>query len=959
MRTVLTCLFGLGYLYSFGQLPMPCTFYTNQTASDLESFDGSKETKCLTIDFWEDEYLLNDDNFRLYSTENAVVSPNFSFDSANEGEFHITSAHIVSNLEAAWLYPTENYIVPMYTKTEWGVAFPENVQDAIDNWIINSNTGLSLTPALNPYNPDDIDIWAEVTHNGMTERINGFFYIPYERGDDPSIDPDMWDWIPQITEYNFRFRFSPIDISVHAVKIRATVAGFGEFEFANFEFKSAWNNVKNGFIKVSPNQHYLAYADNSLFFPVGMNLTPGAYDCHCDNGEDSDNCEECYQAGTNDPCCGLDFPYRQSGYNGDGFFQLGTEVKELSLPLASYKKLELVMEDYIASGANAIKFYLNPVHCDIEYERINNYYDRMHQAWELDNFVEILENNDIKMQFNMCFQSTLLFNAWGASNWDWSNTSNYQGDPIDPNNRGNCYWHDLGLDPLNPYEFFTNTEAITQYKKKLRYIIARWGYTPNVYLWEIFSEINGVGSGHTFPYEDNPTEGVQGVFDGADIKGDGIELPKPYDTDYTVKRQIISNWTNEIFSYLTYDLGVRQLMTCSYAGLAPLTLGETNSLEMSDALAALDSRDQTWENPLCDVVCWSDYNNTNKRMESRAREQVKRKNIFNNVTNFQDLPKPLLLGESGMGDPVMGLDYTGYITDLLSYPFSGRASAGMSWDEQTSTEYWPWMGLVRSFLDDHFFNTTNIGNETWLPIQQYFDVEGNDHTNSKAEVVYLVNGNEKTKLIGIVLNRTWSWWNHNTTPISQEFLNEVGPGCCLEWDFSNISSDSYNLKITDLGFSKRYKIMYFDPRDNSLIDTKWDYSGLNGNLNLQGFPTLNDSRPWFYIKIYHDPYIGPNTPFMPEEEVSVQYNEELFLKKENLENVDFISIYPNPSNGAARITCSELMTSIKITNSLGQIVFSSSLESFDFDVNLNFLETGLYNVSINEGTSRTTLVVAH
>ena len=636
MRKLLFVLCVLITKNTLAQLPLPCTFYTNSNSAQFSSFSGYKETPCLTFDFWQGDFGLADENFRFYSTEIGEVHQNFSFDASNGGELHISSGNVISNLEGAWIYPTENYIVPMYTKVEWGVAFPNEVQAAINNWIINSNTGLTFSPALNPFDPEQIDIWAEVTHNGVSERVNGFYYIPYERGDDPSIDPNYWDWIPQTNLYSFRFRYTPIEIAEHAVKIKAIVTGFGEFELPIFEFQSTWNTVKDGFIKVSQNNHYLAYDDGSLFFPVGMNLTSGSWGCTCDAGTESDDCETCYIDGTNDPCCGLDFPYRQNGYNGDNIQQLGTEVKELCLPLASYKKLDLVMDKYIESGANAFKFVLNPVYCDIEYERVNNYYDRMHQAWELDKLINTAEQNDLKMQFNMQLQTTFQLNANGGSKWDWSNTSDYQGDPVWEGNRGNCYWQDLGLDALNPYEFFTNEEARKQYKKKLRYIVARWGYTPNIYLWEIFSEINGVGSGDTFPYEDNPSEGIQGEFDGADVKGDGIQLPKPYDTDYTTKRQIISEWTNEIFSYLTYDLGVRQLMTCSYTGLAPLNLNGHTPQE----LGSREDRDRTWENPLCDAVCWSEYDHTLTRIESRGKNHYVRGEILPSASSFSSLNKP-------------------------------------------------------------------------------------------------------------------------------------------------------------------------------------------------------------------------------------------------------------------------------------------------------------------------------
>ncbi|ATC64649.1 hypothetical protein CMV30_12155 [Nibricoccus aquaticus] len=42
----------------------------------------------------------------------------------------------------------------------------------------------------------------------------------------------------------------------------------------------------------------------------------------------------------------------------------------------------------------------------------------------------------------------------------------------------------------SPAQFFTDTGAIAQAKKKYRYIVARWSYSPHVLAWELFNEAN-------------------------------------------------------------------------------------------------------------------------------------------------------------------------------------------------------------------------------------------------------------------------------------------------------------------------------------------------------------------------------------------------------------------------------------------------------------------------------------
>ena len=41
-------------------------------------------------------------------------------------------------------------------------------------------------------------------------------------------------------------------------------------------------------------------------------------------------------------------------------------------------------------------------------------------------------------------------------------------------------------------EFFNSDEAKTRYKNRLRYIVARWGYSPAIGMWEFFNEIDNV-----------------------------------------------------------------------------------------------------------------------------------------------------------------------------------------------------------------------------------------------------------------------------------------------------------------------------------------------------------------------------------------------------------------------------------------------------------------------------------
>jgi endo-1,4-beta-mannosidase len=52
--------------------------------------------------------------------------------------------------------------------------------------------------------------------------------------------------------------------------------------------------------------------------------------------------------------------------------------------------------------------------------------------------------------------------------------------PYNAKNGGPC---------ARPADFWTNPEARRLYQKRLRYLIARWGYSPNLFAWEFWNEV--------------------------------------------------------------------------------------------------------------------------------------------------------------------------------------------------------------------------------------------------------------------------------------------------------------------------------------------------------------------------------------------------------------------------------------------------------------------------------------
>jgi hypothetical protein len=49
----------------------------------------------------------------------------------------------------------------------------------------------------------------------------------------------------------------------------------------------------------------------------------------------------------------------------------------------------------------------------------------------------------------------------------------------------------------NPVQFFTNTTAMALTERKLRYAVARWGYSTSIMAWELFNEVQYTDAGQT------------------------------------------------------------------------------------------------------------------------------------------------------------------------------------------------------------------------------------------------------------------------------------------------------------------------------------------------------------------------------------------------------------------------------------------------------------------------------
>lgn len=129
------------------------------------------------------------------------------------------------------------------------------------------------------------------------------------------------------------------------------------------------------------------------------------------------------------------------------------------------------------AGENYARLWLAPWFMGLEHQpgRLNRY--DLPGAWQLDYIFRLAEQSGIYLM--LCFDHHGMYQVnnpnWGGSNNFW---------------KTNPYNEQLGGPCANPNDFFTSARAWAIYQKRLRYLIGRYGYSPNLLAWQFFNEID-------------------------------------------------------------------------------------------------------------------------------------------------------------------------------------------------------------------------------------------------------------------------------------------------------------------------------------------------------------------------------------------------------------------------------------------------------------------------------------
>jgi hypothetical protein len=167
--------------------------------------------------------------------------------------------------------------------------------------------------------------------------------------------------------------------------------------------------------------------------------------------------------------------------SGDVYIPIGSNVGWYdSRGTAAY---EVWFKKMAENGANYARIWFAPWGFAQEWQDtgLGDYSKRQNKASELDYVIELAEKYDIYLM--LCLINHGQFSTGANPEWNRNPYNKDRGGMLD-----------------NPWNFLTNEEAKTYFKQKLRYTVARWAYSPHLFSWELWNEVNLADNMHEPQY---------------------------------------------------------------------------------------------------------------------------------------------------------------------------------------------------------------------------------------------------------------------------------------------------------------------------------------------------------------------------------------------------------------------------------------------------------------------------
>ncbi|MBM4087258.1 MAG: DUF5060 domain-containing protein, partial [Planctomycetes bacterium] len=280
----------------------------------------------------------------------------------------------------------------------------------------------------NPFDPDDIDVSCQfTTPSGKTLTVPAFFCTPFTRQADGSVGQGG-----KSAAGGWQVRFAPMEVGVHRYRITVRDRN-GRVESALGEMTCVTAD-NDGFIRVSSAQPYaLEFESGKPYLPLGFNLF---INTSLGRPIPADRLARCEK-----------FMNRLADWGGN-FVRLRMD--------SWWNAIEMTPDE--AAGYLGLGWY------------------HQQTCWEIDQLYELAEQRGLYVMH-------CLDNANSSVN--------------DPPRKGrdawrrryNLYLKENGGPCAKAEDFWTDATTAKFVRRKLRYCLARWGYSRNLMCWEFWNEV--------------------------------------------------------------------------------------------------------------------------------------------------------------------------------------------------------------------------------------------------------------------------------------------------------------------------------------------------------------------------------------------------------------------------------------------------------------------------------------
>jgi hypothetical protein len=367
----------------------------------------------------------------------------------------------------------------------------------------------------------------------------------------------------------------------------------------------------------------------------------------------------------------------------------------------------------------------------------------------------------------------MKYGNYDMFDWDWSNyrkDGTYAGKSDFPLY---CYSNE---DKKEPHEMFTNEMDLLYHEQRIRYYMARYGYSSNIYMFELLSE----------PWH---------------LDQFSTEEPAMTDTYLgEVCRKALLNYHTRMAQFIRQQLPhVKQLIGVD------IHVGR-----IYDGDKYIDS---SIYSPYIDVIGFNPYtpnpeklvitkSGNNNVVDENENSMYRLVNLLNSKAK-----KPVMIFEGGAGDGVdEKSEYAQQRIDMMSFPLVGLAGfnswVGWYYDHDI---YWYNIIASEKFANNPFFHAVLMQNNgNWIQGRQIEKKNRRDKKSTK-ELQYYLSANANL-VVGYVKNRTY---NYHTQAIDSIPNDQLGKDPSFATAIDITYNDGKSLVVEGLKKGKKVEIIWY------------------------------------------------------------------------------------------------------------------------------------------------------